>query len=78
MNNDYILLDLNIFNEGVNFIMLLISNILLSSSINIIFYYLDLIILNWENYIIPNLFNLWDYLLSIIFIVSGIYILKGF
>jgi hypothetical protein len=58
MNNDYILLDLNIFNEGVNFIMLLISNILLSSSINIIFYYLDLIILNWENYIIPNLFNL--------------------
>lgn len=58
MNNDYILLDLNIFNEGVNFIMLPISNILLSSSINIIFYYLDLIILNWENYIIPNLFNL--------------------
>lgn len=58
--------------------MLPISNILLSSSINIIFYYLDLIILNWENYIIPNLFNLWDYLLSIIFIVSGIYILKGF
>lgn len=58
MNNDYILLDLNIFNEGVNFIMLPISNILLSSSINIIFYYLDLIILNWENYIIPNLYNL--------------------
>ena len=58
MNNDYILLDLNIFNEGVNLIMLPISNILLSSSINIIFYYLDLIILNWENYIIPNLYNL--------------------
>jgi|688.fasta_scaffold738729_1 hypothetical protein len=49
MNNDYVLLDLYIFNEGVNFIMLAISNILLSSLINIIFYYLDLIILDWEN-----------------------------
>jgi len=58
MNNDYVLLDLNIFSEGVNFIMLAISNILLSSLINIIFYYLDLIILGWEYYIIPSLFNL--------------------